>query len=80
MKGVKHIVFYGLPHYSQFYSELVNMIGDVRLAERKSKEKYTTTVIYSRRDAVRLMNVLGTKMGQSMIQLTRNPVQTLVTE
>ncbi len=27
MRGVRHVIFYSLPEYSHFYSEIVNMLG-----------------------------------------------------
>ncbi|XP_067681153.1 U3 small nucleolar RNA-associated protein 25 homolog isoform X2 [Haliotis asinina] len=57
IRGIKHIVFYDLPTYPHFYTEMCNMIKDPKRGiENKAA---TCTTIYSKYDAQKLAEVVG---------------------
>ena len=65
LRGIKHLVFYGLPQHPQFYSEMCNMLHDVK---RKSKgDNQTCTVLYTKFDVQKLAEVVGTDRAGQMI-------------
>ncbi|XP_071963491.1 U3 small nucleolar RNA-associated protein 25 homolog [Antedon mediterranea] len=61
LKGVRHIVFYQLPTYPQFFSELCNMI------DNRSTNNFNCSIIYSKFDAQRLAGVVGTERCSRML-------------
>ena len=65
MRGIKHIIFYGLPQYPHFYHELCNMIKDPK--RRADSENATCTVMYSKYDAQRLAEVVGSSRASLMV-------------
>lgn len=57
VRGVKNLVFYGLPSYPVFYNELVqgcDVLGEVK-------------VIYSRFEALALERIVGSEKAEKMI-------------
>ena len=56
LRGVRHVVFYSLPLYPEFYSELVNCL-----------EGGGVTVLYSRYDALQLTRVVGSVRAGRML-------------
>lgn len=68
IKGVKHLIFYQLPTYPQFYAEVSNFLlepsaqtdVDVSVAS-------TSTVLYSKLDAMRLANVIGQQHAAQLV-------------
>ncbi|XP_046847706.1 U3 small nucleolar RNA-associated protein 25 homolog isoform X2 [Xenia sp. Carnegie-2017] len=65
IRGIKNIVFYELPSYSQFYPEIVNYM-DTTLKERDINAS-NCTVLYSKFDVNRLSAIVGTLRCQKMI-------------
>ena len=65
IRGIRHIIFYELPAYPHFYSEICNMLIDSKKDE--SQENKTCTVIYSKYDAQRLAAVVGTERASYMV-------------
>ncbi|XP_062587252.1 U3 small nucleolar RNA-associated protein 25 homolog isoform X2 [Saccostrea cucullata] len=65
LRGVRHIVFYELPRYPHFYSEMCNMLQDTR--RQTDKENMTCTVLYSGFDAHRLADIVGMDRASRMI-------------
>ena len=65
VRGIQQIVFYGLPQYPHFYSELCNMLHDVKTSSKVTEQ--TCTVLYSKYEALRLAEIVGTdRAGQMM--------------
>ena len=60
IRGIKNIVFYGLPMHNHFYSELINMIED--------SQESSVMVMYCKYDKMRLERITGSKNAQLMIQ------------
>ncbi|KAJ3163245.1 hypothetical protein HDU86_002415 [Geranomyces michiganensis] len=63
IRGMRHIVFYALPEYGEYYAEMVNM-----LEEGKTGEAVSCTVLYTRYDRLRLERVVGTKRVARMCE------------
>jgi U3 small nucleolar RNA-associated protein 25 len=65
IRGVKHIVFYDLPIYSHFYSELCNMLAD---SPRGAEDDIQScTVLYSRFDVLKLSAIVGMERASRMV-------------
>eukprot|EP00105_Crassostrea_gigas_P004746 XP_011418066.1 PREDICTED: digestive organ expansion factor homolog [Crassostrea gigas] len=69
LRGIHHIVFYELPRYPQFYSEICNMLQDNR--KQTDKENLTCTVMYSSFDAQRLADIVGTDRAARMLSSSK---------
>ncbi|XP_041353116.1 digestive organ expansion factor homolog [Gigantopelta aegis] len=65
IRGIKHLIFYGLPQYPHFYYELCNMIKDPK--RRTDCDNATCTVMYSKYDAQRLAEVVGSNRASLML-------------
>ncbi|KAL4239096.1 hypothetical protein ACF0H5_003799 [Mactra antiquata] len=65
LRGIRHLVFYSLPQYPHFYSDMCNMLNDVKSKYRQQNQ--TCTVLYSKFDALRLAEVVGTDRAKQMI-------------
>ena len=55
LKGIRHLVFYGLPTYPEFYTDMLEMVD----TDREGAGKSSCTVMYSRYDALALSRVAG---------------------
>lgn len=75
IKGMIHVVFYQLPLFPHFYSEICN---NLNLCRRKFSNDVTCTVLYSRFDGQRLAAVVGTDRAARMINSDKS-VHMLVT-
>ena len=76
LRGVKHIIFYQLPQYGHFYSEICNMLLDLK--HKESKSDFTCTVMYTKYDAQRLAAVVSTERAGLMINSDKD-IHMLVT-
>ncbi|XP_060594439.1 U3 small nucleolar RNA-associated protein 25 homolog [Ruditapes philippinarum] len=65
LRGIRHIVFYGLPQYPILYSEMCNMLHDAKSKHRVDNQ--TCTVIYSKYDAQKLAEIVGTERAGQMV-------------
>uniref|UniRef100_A0A8C6R3R6 U3 small nucleolar RNA-associated protein 25 homolog n=1 Tax=Nannospalax galili TaxID=1026970 RepID=A0A8C6R3R6_NANGA len=65
IKGIRNLVFYELPTYPHFYSEVCNML---RASHRGEEATWTCTVLYSKYDAQRLAAVVGVERAAQMLQ------------
>ncbi len=73
---MKHVIFYQLPVYGPFYSELCNMLQDVK--HTQDSANLSCTVLYTKYDAHRLAAVVGTDRAAHMIS-SHKDVHMLVT-
>ncbi|KAI8822997.1 digestive organ expansion factor [Fimicolochytrium jonesii] len=63
IKGIRHLVFYALPDYSDtFYPEMVNML------ESDASKDVTCTVLYTKYDRLKLERVVGSRRVGHMIE------------
>lgn len=69
LKGIQNLIFYELPTYPHFYSEVCNML---RATHRGDEATWTCTVLYSKYDAQRLSEVVGADRAAQMLQSQKN--------
>ncbi|XP_045154072.1 U3 small nucleolar RNA-associated protein 25 homolog isoform X2 [Echinops telfairi] len=69
IKGIRNLIFYELPTYPHFYSEVCNML---KAASRGEEATWTCTVLYSKYDAQRLAAVVGVERAAQMLQSKKN--------
>ncbi|XP_028842887.1 U3 small nucleolar RNA-associated protein 25 homolog isoform X1 [Denticeps clupeoides] len=76
IKGIRNLIFYGLPTYAHFYSEVCNMLQTG--TDGRDSSSWTCTVLYSRYDAHKLAAVTGAERAAQMLQ-SKKPVHLFVT-
>ncbi|XP_034283611.1 U3 small nucleolar RNA-associated protein 25 homolog [Pantherophis guttatus] len=69
IRGIKNLIFYELPTYPHFYSEICNM---VKLAGMEGEATLTCTAFYSKYDAQKLAAVVGVERAAQMLQSSKN--------
>ncbi|XP_075003083.1 U3 small nucleolar RNA-associated protein 25 homolog isoform X2 [Calonectris borealis] len=69
IKGIRNLIFYELPTYSHFYSEICNMM---KATDNGVDATWTCTVLYSKYDAQKLAAVVGIDRTAQMLQSTKN--------
>ncbi|XP_077013807.1 U3 small nucleolar RNA-associated protein 25 homolog isoform X2 [Tamandua tetradactyla] len=69
IKGIRNLIFYELPTYPHFYSEICNML---KATNRGEEATWTCTVLYSKYDAQRLAAVVGVERAAQMLQSNKN--------
>jgi U3 small nucleolar RNA-associated protein 25 len=67
LRGAKHIVFYSLPEYNNFYPELVNLLREVEGDDGKSAEPLSCTVLFTKFERMALERIVGTKRCEHML-------------
>lgn len=74
IRGIRHIIFYSLPLYNEFYPEIVNMLEGAG-----HMGGVTCTVLYSYYELHLLSRVVGSVRAQQML-LSDDHIHMLVTE
>ncbi|KAM7336737.1 hypothetical protein ACRRTK_005230 [Alexandromys fortis] len=69
IKGIRNLIFYELPTYPHFYSEVCNML---KATSRGEEATWTCTVLYSKYDAQRLAAVVGVERAAQMLRSPKN--------
>ncbi|XP_072906843.1 U3 small nucleolar RNA-associated protein 25 homolog [Hemitrygon akajei] len=69
IKGIRHLIFYELPTYPHFYSDICNML---KAENRGDEASWTCTVLYSKYDAQKLTCVVGAERAAQMIQSNKS--------
>ncbi|XP_057254493.1 U3 small nucleolar RNA-associated protein 25 homolog isoform X2 [Pezoporus wallicus] len=69
IKGIRNLIFYELPTYSHFYSEICNMM---KATGNGGDATWTCTVLYSKYDAQKLAAVVGIERAAQMLQSKKN--------
>ncbi|XP_057198923.1 U3 small nucleolar RNA-associated protein 25 homolog [Triplophysa rosa] len=77
IKGIYNLIFYGLPTYPNFYSEVCNML-QAGVRESGSSPSFTCTALYSRYDTHRLAAITGADRAAQM-QHSKKPVHLFIT-
>ncbi|KAJ7991039.1 hypothetical protein DPEC_G00293110 [Dallia pectoralis] len=72
--GIQNLIFYGLPTYPHYYSEMCNLMQ----AGGSEETSWTCTALYSRYDAQRLAAITGAKRAAQMLQSDK-PVHLFIT-
>jgi U3 small nucleolar RNA-associated protein 25 len=68
IKGVKHLVFFGLPEHGEFYPNLVNMMSvDHLQGTQVDISIFSCLCLYTKYDAHALERIVGTKYCDTMI-------------
>ncbi|XP_067241453.1 U3 small nucleolar RNA-associated protein 25 homolog isoform X2 [Chanodichthys erythropterus] len=67
IKGIHNLIFYGLPTYPHFYSEVCNML-QAGAREGGDSVSFTCTALYSRYDMHRLAAITGADRAAQMLQ------------
>ncbi|XP_051504471.1 U3 small nucleolar RNA-associated protein 25 homolog [Myxocyprinus asiaticus] len=75
IKGISNLIFYGLPTYPHFYSEVCNML---QAGVREGSASFTCTALYSRYDTHRLAAITGGERASQMLQ-SKKPVHLFIT-
>ena len=70
LRGIRHVIFYELPLFPHFYSELCNMTVDGRRNE--DLENKTCTVLYTKYDIQRLSAIVGSDRAAYMVNADKN--------
>lgn len=66
IKGIRNLLFYGLPSFPHFYSEVCNMLAaGARGGEEEAS--WTCTAVYSRYDAHKLAAITGSRRAGQML-------------
>lgn len=77
IKGILNLIFYGLPTYPNFYSEVCNML-QAGVRESGSSPSFTCTALYSRYDTHRLAAITGADRAAQMLH-SKKPVHLFIT-
>lgn len=68
IKGIRHLIFYQLPTYPHFYSEMCNLMDRLYQNPRAGTEfNMTVTIIYNKFDAISLAQIVGQNRASEMI-------------
>lgn len=65
IKGICNLIFYALPTYPHFYSEMCNML---KASSSGEEATWTCTALYSRYDMQRLAAIAGAERAAQMLQ------------
>ncbi|XP_011644927.1 digestive organ expansion factor homolog [Pogonomyrmex barbatus] len=69
VKGIRHLIFYQLPTYPHFYSEMCNLMDNLYQNPRAGSEyNMSITVIYNKFDAITLAQIVGQNRATKMIE------------
>lgn len=71
IRGIKNLVFYGLPEHSFFYSDFCNMLIPDNETDATDINSMVS-VLYTQYDALKLERVVGTKRVEKMICGTKS--------
>jgi hypothetical protein len=64
IRGARHLVFYSLPEWAGFYSELVNLLGG---QEGGEAEATSCLALFTRYEALALERIAGTERAKHML-------------
>merc|ERR1712150_140305 len=66
IKGVRHMILYGLPEYAEFYPQLVNMLLDTS-RDVEYRSALSCMSFFNKYEAQALSRIVGTKHSLSML-------------
>jgi U3 small nucleolar RNA-associated protein 25 len=65
IRGIRHVIFYALPTYEQFYVDFVNLLPG---ATATNTAPGTVMALYSKFDAMELERIIGTQRATKLLQ------------
>ena len=70
IRGATHLVFYSLPEYPQFYSEILNLLGEGGGAAgaRDAGAVASSVTLFTRFDKLALERVVGRRRARNMLK------------
>lgn len=70
LKGIRHIIFYDLPTYPHYYTEICNMMNNENLLKpKRCLSNFTVSALYTDFcDYTKLAAIVGTKKARNMIK------------
>ncbi|XP_057651506.1 U3 small nucleolar RNA-associated protein 25 homolog [Diorhabda carinulata] len=72
IKGIKHILFYQLPTFPNFYSEICNLLQETILNKKSSGlSNLSVSVMYSKYDVFQLSAIIGVEKSRKMLHSDR---------
>lgn len=75
IKGVRHVIFYDLPTYPHFFSEICNLMVEGNQNPRTKKKHIgssTVSVLYQQTDLTKLVGVLGSQRASDIIKAKKS--------
>ncbi|XP_045598817.1 U3 small nucleolar RNA-associated protein 25 homolog [Procambarus clarkii] len=75
IKGVRHIIFYDVPSYPHFFSEICNLMVEGNQNPRVRQKHLgasTVTVLFQRSDLTKLVGVLGSTRAGELINSSKS--------
>lgn len=68
VKGIRHIIFYAPPIFSQFYAEMCNLMQEAyQNPQSGSESNMTVTILYCKYDIMQLSAVVGAERANKML-------------
>lgn len=70
IKGVRHVIFFGLPEYGEFYPGIVNMLNDGLTEweeENVTRMPLSSLCLFTKYDAHQLERIVGSRNANKMI-------------
>ncbi|CAD1469657.1 unnamed protein product, partial [Heterotrigona itama] len=68
VKGIRHIIFYAPPIFSQFYTEMCNLMQEAyQNPQSGSESNMTVTILYCKYDIMHLSAIVGTERASKML-------------
>ena len=64
LRGVEHVIFYGLPTYEQFYVDFLNLLPTAAGGAHAA----TVMALYSKFDSMELERIIGTQRTTKLMQ------------
>ncbi|KAK3856006.1 hypothetical protein Pcinc_037630 [Petrolisthes cinctipes] len=75
IKGVRHVIFYDLPTYPNFFSEICNLMGEgnqnPKLKRGVNLKNSTVSLLVQRSDLTKLVGILGSSHAAQIIRATK---------
>ncbi|TRY72457.1 hypothetical protein TCAL_01022 [Tigriopus californicus] len=73
LKGIRHLVFFQLPQYPHFFTELANYMQTVYQNKKGGSDgNMSCAIVYNKYDAQRLAGVVGTERAGHMMGAEKN--------
>jgi U3 small nucleolar RNA-associated protein 25 len=74
IRGVRHLMFYSLPEFPQFYPDFVNMLVEVNSGDPSLSTMRLDTAVdayYTKYDLLKLERIVGTGRSKKMVEASQ---------